>query len=473
MEILKELYKTERGEYPLSITKLSGDGSNRCYYRLSSGDTSYIGVAGVSKEENVAFITIANTFNECGINAPKIIEASEDMMHYIQEDLGDDSLFSILKESRECGVFSNEDSEKLCQVMSSLADIQFKVGEKLDFNVCYPVSEFDKTSIFWDLNYFKYCFLKNTGLEIDEPRLEKEFTLLCDLLLKENDNTFLYRDFQSRNIMWHNNAPYFIDFQGGRRGPIYYDVASFVGQTRAKYSEKACENMIDAYLVSLSKYKHIDKEFFIENLNLFRIFRLLQTLGAYGHRGLFEHKKAFIDPIPSTLSQLLDLLSKCNINLPYIKSVIEKVKDLPRFTKTDYYGLIVDIMSFSFHRGIPDDYSGNGGGFVFDCRAIHNPGRYAEYKKLNGMDAPVIEFLERESNIAEFLESAYYMTDNMVDTYSKRGFTHIQICCGCTGGQHRSVYSAEHIAKHIAEKFGIRVNVNHIMLNRSYTIKER
>ena len=473
MEILKELYKTERGEYPLTITKLSGDGSNRCYYRLSSGDTSYIGVAGVSKEENVAFITIANTFNECGINAPKIIAASEDMMHYIQEDLGDDSLFSILKESRECGIFSNEDSEKLCRVMALLADIQFKVGEKLNFDVCYPVSEFDKTSIFWDLNYFKYCFLKNTGIEIDEPCLEKEFSLLCDLLLEENDNTFIYRDFQSRNIMWCNDKPYFIDFQGGRRGPIYYDVASFIGQTRAKYSEEVCEMMIDAYLVSLSKYKCVDKEHFIEKLNLFRIFRLLQTLGAYGYRGLFEHKKAFIDPIPSTLSQLYDLLTKCDINLPYIKSAIERVKELPRFTKTEYSGLVVDVMSFSFHRGIPDDYSGNGGGFVFDCRAIHNPGRYAEYKKLNGMDAPVIEFLEQESNIAEFLDSAYYMVDNMVETYSKRGFTHIQICCGCTGGQHRSVYSAEHIAKHIAEKFGVRVNVNHIMLNRSYTIKER
>ena len=473
MEILKELYKTERGEYPLTITKLSGDGSNRCYYRLSSEDTSYIGVAGVSKEENVAFITIANAFSECNIDAPKIIAVSEDMMHYIQEDLGDDSLFSILKESRECGIFSNEDSEKLCQVMSSLADIQFLVGKKLDFNVCYPVSEFDKSSLFWDLNYFKYCFLKNTGIEIDEPCLEKEFTLLCDLLLEENDNTFIYRDFQSRNIMWCNDKPYFIDFQGGRRGPIYYDVASFIGQTRAKYSEEVCEMMIDAYLVSLSKYKCVDKEHFIEKLNLFRIFRLLQTLGAYGYRGLFEHKKAFIDPIPSTLSQLYDLLTKCDINLPYIKSAIERVKELPRFTKTEYSGLVVDVMSFSFHRGIPDDYSGNGGGFVFDCRAIHNPGRYAEYKKLNGMDAPVIEFLEQESNIAEFLDSAYYMVDNMVETYSKRGFTHIQICCGCTGGQHRSVYSAEHIAKHIAEKFGVRVNVNHIMLNRSYTIKER
>ena len=473
MEILKELYKAQNGAHPKSITKLSGDGSNRCYYRLSSENTSYIGVAGVSKEENTAFISIANTFKECGIDAPRIIDVSQDSMHYLLEDLGDDSLFSILKESRECGVFSEEDSKKLCSVMSLLADIQFKVGEKLDFNVCYPIAEFDKVSVFWDLNYFKYCFVKNTGIEIDEPRLEKEFETLCCLLLKENDNTFLYRDFQSRNIMWHNDKPYFIDFQGGRRGPIYYDVASFVGQTRAKYSEDICEKMIDAYLKSLSKYNSIDKDKFVERLNVFRIFRLLQTLGAYGHRGLFEHKKAFIDPIPLTLSQLCNLLEKCDIELRYLKSIIEEIRELPRFKSNDYEGLTVDVMSFSFHRGIPDDYSGNGGGFVFDCRAIHNPGRYAEYKKLNGTDAPVIEFLERESNIAEFLDSAYYMVDNMVETYLKRGFNHIQICCGCTGGQHRSVYSAEHIASHIAEKFGVRINVKHIMLNRSYTIKER
>ena len=473
MEILKELYKAQNGALPKSITKLSGDGSNRCYYRLSSENTSYIGVAGVSKEENTAFISIANTFKECGIDAPRVIKVSQDSMHYLLEDLGDDSLFSILKDSRECGFFSEEDSKKLCSVMSLLADIQFKVGEKLDFNVCYPIAEFDKVSVFWDLNYFKYCFVKNTGIEIDEPRLEKEFETLCCLLLKENDNNFIYRDFQSRNIMWHNDKPYFRDFQGGRRGPIYYDVASFVGQTRAKYSEDVCEKMIDAYLKSLSKYKSIDKDKFVERLNVFRIFRLLQTLGAYGHRGLFEHKKAFIDPIPLTLSQLCNLLKKCDIELRYLKSIIEEIRELPRFKSNDYEGLTVDVMSFSFHRGIPDDYSGNGGGFVFDCRAIHNPGRYAEYKKLNGTDAPVIEFLERESNITEFLNSAYYMVDNMVDTYLRRGFTHIQICCGCTGGQHRSVYSAEHIASHIAKKFGVRINVKHIMLNRSYTIKER
>lgn len=473
MNILSELYYKVIGEQPKSVVKLSGDGSNRTYYRLSSNGNSLIGVSGVSFDENNAFISIANVFNECDIDAPKVVEVSSDGMHYLIEDLGDDTLFTLLKDSRECGVFNDNDCKMLCHTMALLADIQFKVGEKLDFSVCYPVADFDRVSVFWDLNYFKYCFLKGVGIEIDEPALECEFNTLCSLLMEENDNTFLYRDFQSRNIMWYNNKPYFIDFQGGRRGPIYYDVASFVGQTRAKYSNEVCKKMIDAYLNSLSKYKNIKKELFIEKLNLFRIFRLLQTLGTYGYRGLFERKKAFIDPIPTTLNQIGELLNNYKERLPYLWSVMREVASLPRFKPCEYKGLMVDVMSFSYHRGIPDDYSGNGGGFVFDCRAIHNPGRYEEYKKLNGTDAPVIEFLERESNICEFLDNAYAMVDNMVETYLKRGFTHIQICCGCTGGQHRSVYSAEHIAKHISEKFGVRINVKHIMLNRSYTIPER
>ncbi|MBP3353183.1 MAG: phosphotransferase [Bacteroidales bacterium] len=473
MNILSELYYKAIGVQPKSVVKLSGDGSNRTYYRLLSDKGSLIGVSGVSTDENNAFITIANVFNECGIDAPKVIEISSDGMHYLIEDLGDETLFTLLKESRECGVFNDKDCEMLCQTMALLADIQFKVGEKLNFDICYPVANFDRVSVFWDLNYFKYCFLKGVGIEIDEPALESDFETLCNFLLEENDNTFLYRDFQSRNVMWHNNKPYFIDFQGGRRGPIYYDVASFVGQTRAKYSNEVCEKMINAYICSLRKYKEVNIDDFYKKLNIFRIFRLLQTLGTYGYRGLFERKKAFIDPIPATLNQIDELLNGYKDVLPYISKVMAEVKVLPRFKKSDYKGLTVDVMSFSYHRGIPDDYSGNGGGFVFDCRAIHNPGRYEQYKKLNGTDAPVIEFLEQESNICEFLDSAYSMVDNMVDTYMKRGFTHIQICCGCTGGQHRSVYSAEHIAKHIADKFGVRINVKHIMLNRSYTIPER
>ena len=200
------------------------------------------------------------------------------------------------------------------------------------------------------------------------------------------------------------------------------------------------------------------------------MFRLLQNLETYGFRGLYEHKKAFVETIPGALAQLGGLLAGFKNEFPLLAALVGEIAALPMFVKYDSKELVVDVMSFSYRRGIPDDYSGNGGGFVFDCRAIHNPGRYEPYKKLCGMDKPVMEFLERESDIAAFLENAYALVDNMVDTYKKRGFTHIQVCCGCTGGQHRSVYSAEHIARHVAGKFGVRVVVTHKMLNKKYVI---
>jgi hypothetical protein len=325
----------------------------------------------------------------------------------------------------------------------------------------------------WDLNYFKYCFLKGVGIEFDESRLEDEFVRMTAMLLSDNDNVFLYRDFQSRNVMLKDGEPYFIDFQGGRRGPIYYDIASFIGQARAKYTAAAVDAMIGSYLDALAEYKSVERGHFMRMLQLFRVFRLLQNLGAYGYRGLFERKKAFVESIPAALAQLLQQLELLDGEFPYIRSLIAQIACLPMFVREEAKGLTVDVISFSYKRGIPDDTSGNGGGFVFDCRAIHNPGRYEPYKKLTGMDAPVIEFLEKESNIAGFLEHAYALVDEMVDTYKRRGFTHIQVCCGCTGGQHRSVYSAEHIARQVADKFGVRVVVTHKMQGVHYVIEAK
>ena len=231
--------------------------------------------------------------------------------------------------------------------------------------------------------------------------------------------------------------------------------------------------MIDAYLASLAEYKAVSRAEFVERLSLFRVFRLLQNLGAYGYRGLFERKKAFVEIIPKAVVQLKEQLARFITDFPYIYALVEKISVLPMFARSELKELTVDVMSFSYRRGIPDDTSGNGGGFVFDCRAIHNPGRYEPYKKLTGMDEPVIKFLEENSNIADFLENAYSMVDDMVETYLERGFTHVQVCCGCTGGQHRSVYSAEHIASHVAEKFGVKVVVTHRMLNKTYVIPSK
>ena len=472
MENLKDLYKKTFGGEPQSVVRLTGDGSNRVYYRMS-GIAPAIGVVGTSLEENRAFIALSKAFGDAGVAAPGVISVSDSGLCYLQDDLGDATLYTSLADARSSGAFGAGEIALLCRVVAELPKIQFDVAKHFDFSLSYPVSDFNERTIMWDLNYFKYCFLKGVGIEFNENRLEEEFVKLADMLLSDNDNVFLYRDFQSRNVMLKDNVPFFIDYQGGRRGPVYYDIASFVGQARAKYSAEAVSAMIDAYLAALACYKSVDKVHFLKMLQLFRVFRLLQNLGAYGFRGLFERKKAFIESIPAALGQLQELLESLDYEFPYINSLVKEIATLPMFVREEVEGLTVDVMSFSYKRGIPDDASGNGGGFVFDCRAIHNPGRYEPYKKLTGMDEPVIKFLEEESNIAEFLENAYALVDNMVETYKKRGFTHVQVCCGCTGGQHRSVYSAEHIARHVAEKFGVRVVVTHNMQGKRYVIDAR
>ena len=471
MEKIRILYIKTFGSEPMSMVRLTGDGSNRVYYRVF-GVEPVMAAVGTSVEENRAFIALSKAFCAAGVSAPRVIAVSDDELCYLQEYLGDLTLYGSLAKARTNEVFEPDDIGLLCRVVTELPKIQFGVARHFDFSLCYPVSDFNERTVMWDLNYFKYCFLKGVNIEFNENRLEDEFVKLTALLLSDNDNVFLYRDFQSRNVMVKDDVPYFIDFQGGRRGPVYYDIASFVGQARAKYSPVAVEAMLDAYLNALSLYKTIDRGYFMRMLQLFRIFRLLQNLGAYGFRGLFERKKAFVESIPAALEQLLLLLTEVG-EFEYIRSLVQEIAVLPMFVRNESKELTVDVISFSYKRGIPDDTSGNGGGFVFDCRAIHNPGRYEPYKKLTGMDAPVIEFLEKESNIAEFLENAYALVDNMVDTYKKRGFTHIQVCCGCTGGQHRSVYSAEHIARHVADKFGVRVVVTHKMQGVHYVIEAK
>ena len=471
-DAIKILYKEKFGVDPQTVVRLTGDGSNRVYYRMFSGGSSVIAAVGTSVEKNRAFVALSGALLASGVHAPKVLAVSDDGLCYLQEDCGDATLYTSLAEARERGCFNSTEVELLCKVISCLPRIQFGVPRHFDFSLCYPVSDFNERVIMWDLNYFKYCFLKGMGVEFNESRLEEEFDHMAALLLSDNDNVFLYRDFQSRNVMLKDGEPCFIDFQGGRRGPIYYDVASFVGQARAKYTQEAVDAMVDAYIAALSEFKCVERGHFVKMLLLFRVFRLLQNLGTYGYRGLFERKKAFVESIPAALEQLNGLLSLSG-EFPYIYALLQEVAALPMFVYQESKELTVDVMSFSYKRGIPDDTSGNGGGFVFDCRAIHNPGRYEPYKKLTGMDTPVIEFLETQSNIAEFLKNAYALVDEMVDTYKKRGFTHVQVCCGCTGGQHRSVYSAEHIARHVSEKFGVRVVVTHKMQNVRYVLERK
>ena len=314
----------------------------------------------------------------------------------------------------------------------------------------------------WDLNYFKYCFLKATGLEFQENLLEDDFERMADTLLQIEPQVFMYRDFQSRNIMIREGKPYFIDFQGGRKGPFYYDVASFLWQAKANYPDSLRQELLDEYLDALRPYHTMDKEQFLTTLRHFVLFRTLQVLGAYGFRGYFEKKAHFIQSVPYAIENLRQLLETDFPEYPYLCLMLRKLTELPQFASIrNRRKLTVRVMSFSYKKGIPEDPSGNGGGYVFDCRAVHNPGKYEQYKQLTGRDKPVIDFLEQDGEILQFLEHVDALADAHVQRFLERGFTNLSICFGCTGGQHRSVYSAEHVAHHLNEKFGVRIHLIH------------
>lgn len=316
----------------------------------------------------------------------------------------------------------------------------------------------------FDLNYFKYCFLKLTSLEFHEMLLQDDFERLADDLMDcglpvkghscADVPTFLYRDFQARNVMIRDGRPYFIDFQGGRRGPIYYDVASFIWHSRAEYPSSLQKRLLDVYLSSLSRFIDVDREEFSKKLRIFLLFRYLQVLGAYGFRGWMEKKANFVVSIPSAIRALAELLEIPFEKYPYLATVLNEMVLLPRF-RTDYTPgqLEVKVCSFSFKKGIPEDPTGNGGGYVFDCRSIHNPGRYEQYKKLTGRDESVARFLEDDGEVTEYLKNLYQVVDPHVSTYIKRGFSSLMLSFGCTGGQHRSVYCAEKMAQHLKEVF--------------------
>ena len=463
IQILNNLYQSYTGSKPQQTMAMPGSGSNRRYFRLK-GEKSMIGVYGECVEENEAFIAMAGHFSHRGIPVPHIYAISDDRKYYLQEDLGDDALFDLIKNGRESQRFSSQEIALLRKTIQMLPVIQFRGAEGMDFDICYPKVEFNRRSILWDLNYFKYCFLKTCGLDFREDLLEDDFEKMADVLLREDTfSTFMYRDFQSRNIMIRNGEPYFIDFQGGRRGPVYYDVASFLWQAKANLPHELRMQLVADYVVSLQQFvPHITLEGFHKSLRHFVLFRTLQVLGAYGFRGYFEKKAHFIQSVPYAIKNLRQLLAQNYDEYPYMISMLRELAHLPSLQLQEpTSGLTVTVMSFSFKKGIPDDKSGNGGGYVFDCRSTHNPGKYEQYKRLTGLDATVIEFLENDGEITSFLSHVYPIVDAHTQRFIERGFTSLMVCFGCTGGQHRSVYSAQHVAEHIHSRFGVKVHLIH------------
>ncbi|MBR5824255.1 MAG: phosphotransferase [Paludibacteraceae bacterium] len=463
MKQLEELFIQYKHSAPKSIEELPSSGSNRRYFRLTADDGStIIGVKGTSVEENIAFIKIAEHFLRQGLPVPEVYGMSEDKTFYIQQDLGDNILFKLTEKGRTCGSFNDDEREMLRKTMAKLPALQFLGAEGLDFNVCYPQPEFDERMISFDLNYFKYCFLKATGIEFSEIKLEDDFRRMSDILMRSTSATFLYRDFQSRNVMFYDNEPYFIDFQGGRKGPIYYDVASFVWQAKANYSEELREELLKTYLDALRQYMPVDETYFRQQLRHFVLFRTLQVLGAYGFRGYFEKKPHFLQSVPFAIDNLRRLLREPFKEYPYLSQILTELTQMRQFYEmTPERKLQVKIYSFAYKKGIPNDMTGNGGGYVFDCRAINNPGKYEHYKHFTGLDKEVIKFLEDDGEVFKFLDNAYELVDAHVQRFIERKFTNLMVSFGCTGGQHRSVYCAERLAEHLNKKFDIKIKIIH------------
>lgn len=459
-EVLNKLYITYTGHQPEAIEEMPSSGSNRLYFRLK-GNPTLIGVRGESQAENAAFLYMASHFRSKGLPVPEVFAESDDKMYYLQQDLGDTLLFKAIEKGRLTHQFSEDEKILLKKTMRLLAKVQFKGAEGMDFSICYPQAEFNRRSILWDLNYFKYCFLKATGLSFQENLLEDDFQRLADVLLQSSSETFMYRDFQSRNVMIQNGEPWLIDFQGGRKGPFYYDVASFLWQAKANYPESLRQELLQEYLDALRVYKQIDETEFFITLRHFVLFRTLQVLGAYGFRGYFEKKPHFMQSIPFAMENLRQLMRSPYPEYPYLCEVLKQLTELKQFKDQLKKPLVVKVTSFAYKKGIPDDPTGNGGGYVFDCRAINNPGKYDRYKPFIGLDKPVIQFLEEDGEILTFLKHIYALVDASVKRYMERGFTNLSVCFGCTGGQHRSVYAAQHLAEHLNEKFGVEVNLIH------------
>ena len=462
MKQLESLFKSYTGFPARAITELPSSGSNRRYFRIEGEHGTLIGTFGSCKEENKAFIAIAEHFRKQGLPVPEVYAHSRDFSCYLQQDLGDRILYNAVEEGRSRGNYNTREKKLLFKAMEALPALQFKGAEGLDFGVCYPQPEFDERMISFDLNYFKYCFLKATGLDFSEIKLEDDFRKLSSVLLQDASDTFLYRDFQARNVMLVSDEPYFIDFQGGRKGPIYYDVASFVWQAKANYSEELKEELISAYLKALRQYTPLDEKHFNRQLRHFILFRTLQVLGAYGFRGYFEKKPHFLQSVPYAIDNLRKLLKEPFTEYPYLSSLLLELTKMRQYSDMDKERkLQVTVCSFAYKKGIPNDSSGNGGGYVFDCRGLENPGQFEHFRHFTGEDQEVIRFMEEDGGVKGFLEHAYMLMDTHVQRYIERKFNHLMCCFGCTGGQHRSVYCARHMADYLAKKYDIRVHLYH------------
>jgi len=449
------------------VLPLQGElgGSGRKIIRLSNEEVSAIGILYGVREENAAFLEFSKHFLGHNLPVPEIYGEDLNQGAYLEEDLGDVTLFDFLSSNRDRENIAPAVVEAYGKVIAILPRFQIEAGRDLDYSKCYPRASFDRQSINWDLNYFKYYFLRLAGISFSEQALEDDFESLTNFLLSADRDYFMYRDFQSRNIMLRGGSPFFLDYQGGRKGALQYDVASLLYDAKADLPPELRQQLLDLYIERVQEFVPLEREKFLHYFYAYVYVRILQALGAYGFRGFYERKAHFLQSVPYALKNLRWLLH--NVKLPIaLPTLMEAFNSMLASEKlqglaSSGENLRVRIFSFSFHRGWPKDESGNGGGFVFDGRSLPNPGREERFKALTGKDATVIEYLNQQESVHQFLASVMSLVDASVHNYQQRGFKDLMVSFGCTGGQHRSVYLAEQLARHLRARSGVDVVVKH------------
>ncbi|HUL55260.1 MAG TPA: RNase adapter RapZ [Opitutaceae bacterium] len=469
---LSALFARHFGAAPSEIGELRAHGSDRKLFRLRAADgRTAVGVEHADHEENAAFLGFSRHFRAAGLPVPAIYAEDLAADVYLEEDLGDETLFDALQRLRG-------DSPDIPppivavyeQAVRLLARLQIQAGRDLDYRLCHPHSAFDRRSMMWDLNYFKYYFLKLAKIPFHEQRLESDFDALCGLLLQAPAGFFLYRDFQSRNIMVRDGQPWFIDYQGGRRGALPYDLASLVLDAKANLPFAFRDHLKAIYLRAASELTAIDPAQFADQFRGFSLIRLLQALGAYGYRGFYERKPHFLQSVPFAIRNLERLLAEgplrnhgTPVPLPELQQALHRlVASAPlRALSEVAVPLTVRVESFAYARGYPADASGHGGGFIFDCRALPNPGREPAFARLTGRDAEVADWLRRHDEVGQFLAQTQQLLEPVLAAYQQRRFTHLSVAFGCTGGRHRSVYCAEALAQWLRGRAGVTVEVHH------------
>jgi len=465
-ELIIRLHLEAMGSEPDRVEPLRADGSARRLYRLWSGDRSLIGVVNDDVPENRAFLSFSRHFRNEGLAVPEVFAQNAEATAYLEEDLGNETLFDALSAQRpDSGDVPKAIQSAYEAVVRELPRFQVTAGRGIDDSVCYPRSSFDRQSMFWDLNYFKYYFLKLAGIPFHEQHLENDFDSLTGWLLEAPGGFFLYRDFQSRNIMLKDGKPWFIDYQGGRRGALQYDLASLLYDSKADLPADFRMHLRTVYLEALREILPGQDESFDRAFPGFVLMRILQAMGAYGFRGFYERKEHFLQSVPYAIRDLESLLSEAvfPVEFPELKAALHRIIGSSRLREiaTVDLPLTVEIRSFSYGKGLPVDRSGHVGGFVFDCRVLPDPGRDQGFARLTGEDRDMVAWLERHDDIHSFMARVRDMITQMVRGYQKRKFTHLPIAFGGAGGQHRSVYCASALTRSLERIPGIKVNLRH------------